>query len=255
MLSLHARGIKHVVAPLGTAFTAEQASQIRRFTQNVTLLFDPDEAGRRAVRSARDTCVAARLTAKVATLPAGIDPDELARRGGPEQANRVIGGARAIVEHLIDELFDDYRELPSTTTAQAARVKAAIELVASEPDPTARSLAEQYALRRLAANLRLGDGEGRTLATIFRQVTTAAGTGPPSAVAAGARVQPPTGLARGTGVEEVGLEILGALPRFFALSFSRLRRRRKRPRCSRATWRPGLPRCVRPARRGSPTLK
>src|SRR5262249_29725135 len=73
VLSLHARGIKQVVAPLGTAFTVEQARQIRRFTPNVTLLFDPDEAGRRAVRAARDTCREGGLTARVATLPEGID--------------------------------------------------------------------------------------------------------------------------------------------------------------------------------------
>src|SRR5207247_7613730 len=40
VVSLHARGVANVVAPLGTAFTAEQAKQIRRFSQRVTLLFD-----------------------------------------------------------------------------------------------------------------------------------------------------------------------------------------------------------------------
>lgn len=76
VLSLHARGIKHVVAPLGTAFTEEQARSMRRFTQNVTLLFDGDSAGRRAIEASRAPCRMAGLTAKVASLPDKMDPDD-----------------------------------------------------------------------------------------------------------------------------------------------------------------------------------
>jgi len=208
VLSLHARGIKHVVAPLGTAFTVEQAKQIRRYTQNVTLLFDPDEAGRRATRAARDTCRDGGLTARVAKLPSGVDPDELARRGGAEQLSRVLDAAAPMIEHLIEELLDQRVEANDSAT-QAQRVQAVIELVASETDPTARALAETYA-DKLAGGLALGQPEIRTLAALKRHLATAAGRGPGQGPRA-PQVQPPHRARSRDRREEVGLEILGAL--------------------------------------------
>jgi DNA primase len=208
VLSLHSRGIKHVVAPLGTAFTIEQAKQIRRYTQNVTLLFDPDEAGRRATRAARDTCRDGGLTARVAKLPTGIDPDELARRGGAEQLTRVLDAAAPMIEHLIEELLDQRVEANDSAT-QAQRVQSVVELVASETDPTARALAETYA-DKLAGGLALGLPEIRTLAALKRHLATAAGRG----ASQGPRtpqVQPPHRARSRDRREEVGLEILGAL--------------------------------------------
>jgi DNA primase len=210
VLSLHARGIKHVVAPLGTAFTAEQARAIRRFTQEITLLFDPDEAGRRAVRAARDVCREAGLTARVATLPPGVDPDELVRRGGVEQANRVLDSARPMIEYLIEELLDR-RVAAEDAAIQAQRVQEAIELVSSESDPTVRGLAETYADRLAAGMARgLGYGEISTVMALKRKLSSAAGgvqvSGPPVP-----RVQPPHRARSRDQREQVALEILGAL--------------------------------------------
>jgi DNA primase len=210
VLSLHARGIKHVVAPLGTAFTAEQARAIRRFTQEITLLFDPDEAGRRAVRAARDVCREAGLTARVATLPPGVDPDELVRRGGVEQANRVLDSARPMIEYLIEELLDR-RVAAEDAAIQAQRVQEAIELVSSESDPTVRGLAETYADRLAAGMARgLGYGEISTVMALKRKLSSAVGgiqiSGPPVP-----RVQPPHRARSRDQREQVALEILGAL--------------------------------------------
>ena len=215
VLSLHARGIKQVVAPLGTAFTSEQARQIRRFTANVTLLFDPDEAGRRAVRAARDTCREVGLTARVASLPAGIDPDELARRGGAEQLERVLAAAAPMIEHLVKELLD--RPVEANDAAmQAQRIQEVIDLVASEPDPTVRGRIETYAdtLATLAAR-RLGHDEVKNIVELKRRfaeagrssaaIPNANGGAPP------ARIQPPNRARSRDRRDEIGLEILGAL--------------------------------------------
>ncbi|HEY5955529.1 MAG TPA: CHC2 zinc finger domain-containing protein, partial [Polyangiaceae bacterium] len=84
VVSLHARGIGNVVAPLGTAFTTEQAQLVRRLAPELCLLFDGDKAGRRAVGASREAIRESGLGCKVASLPDGVDPDELVRQQGPE---------------------------------------------------------------------------------------------------------------------------------------------------------------------------
>ena len=64
----------NVVAPLGTAFTVDQAKLLRRYAVEVTLLFDGDAAGRKAAPAAEEPCDQAGLDAKVALLPDGADP-------------------------------------------------------------------------------------------------------------------------------------------------------------------------------------
>ncbi len=205
VLSLHARGISNVVAPLGTAFTLEQAQQLRRFCDNVILFFDGDEAGRRAIRAAREICQRAELSAKVATLPDGIDPDELARREGPAGIERVVGAASGLLDYLIDAVVSStFAE--NDARARAAKVKEVRELVQSERDPLARSLAEQRASAALAQ--RLGITDQRTLSAL--EATLRAG---PERAAQPARAPVPAP-ARARSPERrdaVALHILGAL--------------------------------------------
>src|SRR5262245_50716697 len=94
VVSLHARGITNVVAPLGTACTAAQAKLLRRYTPTVTVLFDGDAAGRKATREARDVCRAAQLLAKVAVLGDAKDPDEFVRDRGPDALRAAVHAAK-----------------------------------------------------------------------------------------------------------------------------------------------------------------
>lgn len=144
VVSLHARGFDHVVAPLGTAFTDDQARLLKRFTESVVLLFDPDAAGRKATRAARGPCRSAGLTARVANLPAGVDPDELARSRGIEAVSAAVSSARGMLEYLIQEALD-----ATFTSAdaheRAARVEQVARLLTEEDDPLVRSMAKAYA--------------------------------------------------------------------------------------------------------------
>jgi DNA primase len=206
VLSLHARGINNVVAPLGTAFTLEQAQQLRRFCDNVVLFFDGDEAGRRAVRAAREICQKTELSAKVATLPDGIDPDELARREGLAGIERVVGAASGLLDYLVDAILaGTFAE--NDAQARAAKVKEVRELVLSERDPMARSLAEQRASAALAQ--RLGINDKRTLAALeatLRATPEPASPGDP----ARAPVAPPARARSPERSDAVALHILGA---------------------------------------------
>lgn len=144
VVSLHARGIGNVVAPLGTAFTHEQAKLLKRFSPRVVLLFDGDAAGQKAVKASRAPARDAGLVTKVASLPEGTDPDELVRKKGTQALGDVLSTAKGMLEFLIDTELDqgfsaaDARE-------KLARVQEVLRLVAEEADPMEQMLQKSRA--------------------------------------------------------------------------------------------------------------
>ncbi len=103
LLALHQAGHGNAVAPLGTAFTAAQAKLLGRFAQRVTLLFDGDAAGLKAVRAAAPLLQQHALRGAVAALPHGQDPDSFLRtEHGPEALQRLLASAQGVLEFLID---------------------------------------------------------------------------------------------------------------------------------------------------------
>lgn len=200
VVSLHARGLDNVVAPLGTAFTTEQAQLIRRLAPDVCLLFDGDKAGRRAVRASRDAIREANLGCKVASLPDGVDPDELVRKSGPTAIVQTVRAARGLLEYLIDTVLDA-GFAADDALAQSARIKEVTDLLAAETDPSVRALATRYA-DQIAA--RLGIADSQTFSALVRRVRSAlAAQSEPSP--ASMKPRPPNQS------ERIGMEILGAL--------------------------------------------
>jgi len=194
-----------VLAPLGTAFTVEQAQQIRRLTTDVVLLFDGDSAGRRAIRAAREVCQRAGLTARVAPLPDGVDPDELVRQKGSDAIERLVAAAQPLLEYLIDGVLDEGFQREDAR-GQAARVQEALELLRSEEDPTVRALAERHA-DRIAARLNIADA--RTFQALRAAVRRALPPEGPLRDGSSAALAPSRARSRDRR-HEIGLEILGA---------------------------------------------
>jgi DNA primase len=174
VVGLHARGVSNVVAPLGTAFTPTQAKLLKRFAPTVTILFDPDEAGKKATRASRGPCREAGLNVRVASLPAGLDPDEFARKQGPEAINRVVKSASGMLEHLIYDALESGRFGGATLAEQHARVRAVAALLSEEDDPSLRLMAKTYA-DRLSSKLVLegrSPGDLHQLEHIIQQATS-----------------------------------------------------------------------------------
>lgn len=82
VISLHQNGIKNVVATSGTSLTAGQAALVKRFTANVTLLYDGDKAGIKAALRGVDVLLTADLNVRVVILPDGQDPDSYMQEVG-----------------------------------------------------------------------------------------------------------------------------------------------------------------------------
>jgi DNA primase len=142
VVSLHARGLQNVVAPLGTAFTDEQAKLLRRYSSRVVLCFDGDNAGRKATRAAKEPCRDAGVSARVATMPSGQDPDVLARERGIEAVKDAVAQARGLVEFLIDDLLDESFNA-ADGSEKSSRVQGVAKLLGDEDDPLQRAMLKQ----------------------------------------------------------------------------------------------------------------
>lgn len=94
-------GVEHVVAPLGTGFTVEQGRLLRRYAPHATVLFDSDTAGLRATFRTADELLRAGVRVSVATMPAGEDPDSMARKGGKAAIEQVLRDALDVFERKL----------------------------------------------------------------------------------------------------------------------------------------------------------
>jgi DNA primase len=103
LVAIHQAGFEQVLAPLGTSFTLEQAKLIRRFAEEVIVIFDGDGAGRKATAHAFELLTAAGLKGRAVRLPDGADPDSFLSQNGPDALTHMVAGAPSILDFLIDE--------------------------------------------------------------------------------------------------------------------------------------------------------
>lgn len=210
VLSLHARGVDNVVAPLGTAFTAAQAKLLKRFTPTVTLLFDGDAAGKKATWAARVACKEGGLDARVGTLPPKSDPDDFVRVRGVEALKTVTKAAKELYEHLIEDALENDAFNDATTDGKLSRIHAVAALLGEQQDQVKRLMLKTYA-DRLSSKLVMGGQSPKDLRQLEQLLDQATSRAPTQALRA-AETNAPHHQARSRArVDEIGLEILGAL--------------------------------------------
>ena len=90
VIAMHQAGVENVVANSGTALSNYQIKLLRRFTQNITLLYDGDEAGIHAAMRGTDMLLSEGMNIKVLLLPDGDDPDSFARKHSTEELKKYI---------------------------------------------------------------------------------------------------------------------------------------------------------------------
>ena len=103
LISAYEAGIRHVIAPQGTAFTSDQARLLRRYVETVLLCFDSDTAGKKATSSSLPSLLSQGLSVKVVVLPAGEDPDSLIRRNGAAAFLALVEKAADYFDHSLEE--------------------------------------------------------------------------------------------------------------------------------------------------------
>lgn len=138
VIACHQAGVENAAAPLGTAFGPDHARLIKRYCQQVVLLFDPDPAGVRAALRAAPILITGGLQVKVASLGGGLDPDEFLQERGREAFDAVIAGARDIIEFHADVVM---AALPHPVSSHD-KARAADELLPTalvQPNPIVRA--------------------------------------------------------------------------------------------------------------------
>jgi DNA primase len=97
-LMCHQYGLENVVATLGTSFTANQARLLRRYANQIVLLFDSDTAGEAASSRALEICLEEGIDIKLAFVPHGKDPCDFVIAAGAEALRSVIDGALDVMD-------------------------------------------------------------------------------------------------------------------------------------------------------------
>lgn len=105
LIALWNAGITPVVATLGTALTRAQVEMLRRYATRVAAVFDPDEAGKKALARSLELFLAGNVHARAVILPEGYDPDDYVRTQGREMMETLIGRALPMVDYYIEEIL------------------------------------------------------------------------------------------------------------------------------------------------------
>lgn len=109
VIALYAVGIQNTAAILGTAFTPEHAKLLKRYTSQVTMLLDGDEAGMNAAEKSLPILLASGLRVKGCFLPGGKDPDDFVKENGVEALNQHLDSARELFTLVIGRWLEDYK--------------------------------------------------------------------------------------------------------------------------------------------------
>ncbi|MFC1889621.1 DNA primase [Thermodesulfobacteriota bacterium] len=121
LIALSQHGIENVVATLGTAFTPAQIAILRRYTKNVIMIYDSDEAGQKAMQRSLESLLEGGMSTKYIPLPAGSDPDSAIRTLGAEEFRRRLDGARPLLESMIEDLAAETRRAGVADRSGAVR--------------------------------------------------------------------------------------------------------------------------------------
>ncbi|HIT89984.1 MAG TPA: DNA primase [Candidatus Merdenecus merdavium] len=108
VIALHQAGFHHAVASLGTALTTQQASLVKRYAKEVYLVYDSDEAGRKAALRAIPILKASGLSVKVINMKPYKDPDEFIKNLGAQEFEKRIDDATGSFMYEIEVLEKSY---------------------------------------------------------------------------------------------------------------------------------------------------
>ncbi len=171
LLTLHQFGLKNSVATLGTALTQNQIYLLKRWTKNIILLFDPDQAGTKAALRTLPLFLEEGLGPKVLTLPRGEDPDTFIRKGNLESFEKMVKEALPLIDFYFDDLLKTYD--PNSVDGKVKIAEEGMKLIQKIPEKIRRD----FYLKTLAERL---DVKESTLHEVISSLPKNRAKAPPS---------------------------------------------------------------------------
>lgn len=147
VISLHQAGITNVVASSGTSLTVEQVKLIKRFTENVVIIYDGDSAGIKAALRGLDLVIEEGLNVKLVLLPDGDDPDSMVKKVGAAQMQQyILDNQKDFIFFKVEILMGDAKNDP---IKKAGIIKDIVHSIALIPDQIKTALYLQECSRLL----------------------------------------------------------------------------------------------------------
>jgi DNA primase len=178
VIALHQAGMRNAVGLMGTALTGDQVGELARMAQTVLLALDADSAGQEAMLKASTQAAKRNLELRVVALPAGADPADVIRQGGPEaikgaveqsvpfvrfRVERVLAGGDDSSPEGRDRMIDELRPIFATLAPSAMRMELT-RIVSSRlalPERMAETLLAPGGSAQQSFSPRPATGEGR----------------------------------------------------------------------------------------------
>jgi DNA primase len=149
-IACHEAGITNVVAPQGTALTEQHARILKRYAEEVVLMFDADEAGQNAIVRSAEPLWQAGIALRVAVLPEGHDPDSFVNAFGPEKLKEIITKGGSFFVYLLERL--SRQNDPRTDRGKLQIVRQVAEWLVRTPSPTLLSSYAQETATKLGVS-------------------------------------------------------------------------------------------------------
>ncbi len=149
LLSLYQNGVKNVVATLGTSLTSNHAKLLKRFCENMVIIYDGDKSGINASLRALDVFLKHGVAPFVVVLPHDEDPSSLIEKIGKEKFLSLINSAKPLIDFYFENILD---ELNSGTKSRNSIINEIVEKLSLFSDTINRSFytkkaAEMFGLR------------------------------------------------------------------------------------------------------------
>lgn len=145
VISLHQSGVENAVASSGTSLTEGQIRQIRRYTQNITILYDGDSAGIKASFRGIDMILKEGMNVKVLLFPDGDDPDSFARKHSSDEIRSFIeANSKDFISFKTNLLLEEVGKDP---VKRAGLIRSIVDSIALIPDAITRSVYVQECSR------------------------------------------------------------------------------------------------------------
>jgi DNA primase len=214
VVGCHQAGVENVVATLGTAMTEQHVNLLRRFCNRVALVFDSDDAGRRAADRAIELLLRYPVDVRIAHVPDGKDPCDFCMTHGGEAFEKILADAKDSLEYAWEKMYSTFQASDSLAGKQRAS-EALMRLVApailnASTDPIRRGLLQKNIADLVGISADEVHARIRRLAVGTASVAVDAGATGPSA-------SPSVPVVVDMGIQRAGQWVVGAVLSDFTL--------------------------------------